>query len=457
MNVTVVILITIVAAGFGALVGWLIGNREATGAKRTAEALRLQLDGVTEERDSARRDAEDRRRQADEAMLERAKLERDVQNFDKQIQQIKEAREDLLAQFKAAGGEVLSKAQEEFLKTAAERFGHSEKASEEKLSALLNPVKESLGKWESNLARVEKEWAGSHQSLNRAIADLSQGNEGVRKEAQRLANVMVSSPKFRGQWGEEHLRTILESAGFIEGVDFEVQESVSDGEKHLRPDFKVILPGDRCMVIDVKCPLTHYEQAFDEDDEEKKKLLLTAHAKAVRSYANDLGKKSYWKQFEKSPDFVVLFIPGEHHLAAAAERDTKLIADAYSNGVIIASTINMLALAKLMAGMWRQEALAEQAHEIHAVGKELYTRLVKLTEHVLSLGQNLDRATRSYNDFVGSLESKVLTQAKRFEELKVIEGSAKRTAKLSPIERSARSLKKLNQLSGQEDAEPENL
>jgi DNA recombination protein RmuC len=177
------------------------------------------------------------------------------------------------------------------------------------------------------------------------------------------------------------------------------------------------------MVVDVKCPLVAFEQAYDEQDEEKRAALLLQHASALKTYANDLGKKSYWQRFERSPDFVIMFIPGEHFLAAAAERAPKLIEEAFRKGVIIASTINMLALAKIMAGMWRQEALAAQAKEIAALGKELHARIQTMGGHVVSLGRNLRLATDSYDDFIGSLDAKVLTQAKRFEDLKVAEGN----------------------------------
>ncbi len=177
------------------------------------------------------------------------------------------------------------------------------------------------------------------------------------------------------------------------------------------------------FVVDVKCPLVAFEQAFDEEDEARRSELLRQHAKALATYAGDLGRKSYWRQFDLSPDFVVMFIPGEHFLSAAAERAPDLIETAFRNGVIIASTINMLALAKIMAGMWRQESLAAQAKEIAALGKELHARLQTMGTHVFNLGRNLRLATENYNEFVGSLDTKVLTQAKRFEDLKVADGN----------------------------------
>jgi len=170
--------------------------------------------------------------------------------------------------------------------------------------------------------------------------------------------------------------------------------------------------------------------------------LLLAHAKAMQSYATDLGRKSYWRQFDLSPDFVIMFIPGEHFLSAAAERAPDLIEQAFRGGVIIASTINMLALAKVMAGMWRQEGLAKQAEEVGRLGKELYSRLQTMGKHVERLGRNLGQATGAYNDFVGSLESQVLTQAKRFETLS-IETSGKTIDALPMVDTTVRPMTKL--------------
>jgi DNA recombination protein RmuC len=203
------------------------------------------------------------------------------------------------------------------------------------------------------------------------------------------------------------------------------------------------LPGERCIVVDVKCPLVAFEQAFDEDDEVRRTDLLLQHATAMKTYAGDLGRKGYWRQFDRSPDFVIMFIPGEHFLSAAAERAPDLIETAFRSGVIIASTINMLALAKIMAGMWRQETLAAQAKEVAEAGKELYKRLTVMGGHVTRLGKNLSQATGAYNDFVGSLESQVLTQAKRFETLKV-ETGGRAIEPVPMIDTAARQLTKLD-------------
>lgn len=476
-----------VALALGGLIGWLARGtlladvrRErdqanqrlalAESARAAAEAraeelppLRLMLDAVRDERDTARRDlaatasvaarvagleealGAERARAAElaaaKAAFERGEAERE-QAHAAQIAQLKEMEAKLEARFGDLAGKALDVAQTSFLKRAEERFTQAGQAGEAKLKLLLTPVETTLKRYDEKLEKIEKDRVGSYGELREAVAQLAQGNDIVRKETARLTNVLRSSPKARGRWGEEQLRNILEQAQLSENVDFTLQSSVNDGERQLRPDCIINLPGNRCIVIDVKCPLVHFEQAFDEEDEQRRADLLLQHAAAMKSYAADLGRKGYWRQFDRSPDFVIMFIPGEHFLSAAAERAPDLIEAAFRNGVIIASTINMLALAKVMAGMWRQEQIAEQAKEIAEVGKELYKRLATMGGHVSRLGRNLNQATGAYNDFVGSLESQVMTQARRLEALK-IDTAGKGIDALPVAETGVRPLKKL--------------
>ncbi|HET9336514.1 MAG TPA: DNA recombination protein RmuC [Sphingomicrobium sp.] len=431
---TSLIIVAIVALAIGALIGWLFAGRETAGARQTVENLRMQLDGIVAERDAARSEI-------GPLSAEVARLRAEAEHFDQRMKDLAANRDALATQFREIGDQLLEKAHKDFLSKAGERFTEADKATQAKLQSLLQPVEATLKRYEEGLQRVEKEREGSYRELQQAVAQLSVGNDQVRKETQRLANVMGSSPKARGRWGEEQLRTILEAAGLAENVDFSLQESVSDGERQLRPDCVISLPGDRTIVIDVKCPLVAFEQAFDEDDDVRRSELLRQHAAALKSYAADLGKKGYWRQFEKSPDFVIMFVPGEHFLSAAAERAPDLIETAFRNGVIIASTINMLALAKIMAGMWRQEALNAQAQELGRVGSELHGRLATLAGHIARLGRNLEQANGNFNAMVGSLESQVMTSAKRFEELGA--GSGKPIEPLPMVEAAPRPLTKL--------------
>ena len=441
------ILAILLALAAGAALGWFLGSRQAALYRKErddrTEDFRKAITDLAEMQsklDEARQACADARAQCAGLAAANQAQER---NFQDRLAELRDAREALSAQFSEIGGKLLGEAQKNFLERADARFNQAGEKHEEKLKALLQPVETTLKRYEENLATVEKERQGSYGELKEAVAQLALGNETVRRETQRLANVMRSSPKARGRWGEEQLRTILEAAGLAENVDFALQASVSDGERQLRPDCVIKLPGDRCIVVDVKCPLVAFEQAYDEEDEGKRLDLLLQHSAAMRAYAGELGRKGYWRQFDLSPDFVIMFIPGEHFLSAAAERAPDLIETAFRNGVIIASTINMLALAKIMAGMWRQETLAAQAKEVAEVGKELYRRLSTMGAHVAKLGRNLNLATGAYNDFVGSLESQVLTQAKRFEQLKV-ETGGKPIESLPMVETNIRALTKLS-------------
>jgi DNA recombination protein RmuC len=468
MDAAVIAGVVIVALIAGAILGWALASRQIGPLKAErdtraseAEDWRLKFNeavvNLAAEAERTKRLAEVETQlqverenastlRSEVAAFRRGETERE-RAHQEQLGELKSAREALVAQFSEVGGKLLNDAQKSFLERADARFNEAGNQNEEKLKNLLQPVEETLKRYESSLGEIEKARNASYGELKQAVAQLTQGNDQVRKETQRLANVMVSSPKMRGRWGEEQLRTILESAGLAENVDFTLQSSVQDGEKTLRPDCVINLPGNRCIVVDVKCPLVHFEQAYDEEDETKRSALLKQHADALKAYSNDLGRKAYWRQFDVSPDFVVMFVPGEHFLSAAAERAPDLIETAFRNGVIVASTINMLALAKIMSGMWRQEALAAQAKEVAEAGKELYKRLATMGGHVSKLGRNLGLATGAYNDFVGSLESQVLTQAKRFESLKVETGG--KTIETPPIiEASPRPLTKLSAAEG---------
>ncbi|MFW2829958.1 DNA recombination protein RmuC [Sphingomonas sp. ID0503] len=446
-----VVLLPIVAI-VALLIGYLMGGRPAAALRRdldaqgavlrAAELRAVEAEAQGRELPPLRLIVDEVRRERDAALTELARADERQRAHEAQVAALRDAKDALSAQFSEIGQRLLGDAQKAFLERADQRFAQAGEKSEEKLKALLNPVGETLKRYEEGLAKVEKERAGSYGELKEAITQLTQGNDLVRRETQRLANVMRSSPKARGRWGEEQLKNILVAAGLAENVDFALQTSVSDGERQLRPDCIVNLPGERCIVIDVKCPLVHFEQAFDEEDEGRRGELLLQHAGALKSYANDLGRKGYWRQFDRSPDFVIMFVPGEHFLSAAAERAPDLIESAFKNGVIVASTINMLALAKVMAGMWRQESLAQQAQEIAVLGKDLYARLTTMGGHVAKLGRNLGLASGAYNDFVGSLESQVLTQARRFEALK-IETGGKTIDTLPVVEAAIRPLTKL--------------
>jgi DNA recombination protein RmuC len=394
---------------------------------KQAELLRMTLTGVTGERD--------------EALRKVVELQADARNFDARMQEMLAAKETLTAQFHEIGTKLLGEAQRQFLERADARFTQAGETNEAKLKALLQPVEATLKRYEENLSQVEKERVGSYSALQKAVELLHAGHTQVKEETARLVNALRSSPKARGRWGEQSLKNVLLQAGLAEGIDFEMEVSVDTEEGRLRPDVIVNLPGGRKLIIDAKWSLNAYLDASEQVDDEARKSHLKAHAASIRTHAQQLGSKAYWAQFGDAADYVVMYIPGEHFLTAALEQDDKLWERAFEGKVLLATPTNLVAIARTVASVWRQEKLAEQAAEIAALGKELHSRLATMGGHVARLGRNLELANGAYNSFVGSLESQVMSQAKRFEALEV--SGAKEIEPLPVIESSPRPLTKL--------------
>jgi len=409
MDTTAVILILVALAG-GALLGWFMGSRPVADWKAR----------------HAEREEEFRRAVAElgDARIELATLKANAENFDKQIQQLNEAREHLLAQFKAAGGEVLSKAQDQFLKAAAERFGHAEQANKEAVKSLLDPVHQRLKSYEEQVANLEAKRVDSFGQLTGLIENMRAGQEAIRQEAARLGNSLTNAPKARGRWGERALQNVLEQCGLAEHTDFHLEHSLDTEEGRLRPDAIVNVPGQKKLVIDAKVSLNAYQAAFEADDEDERKRHLALHAKSMRGHVQTLGTKSYQSQFEDAPDYVVMFVPGEHFVAAALEADPELWDFAFEKRVLLATPTNLVAICRTVAQVWRQDGLAREAQEIGRMGAELYERLRTAAEHLKRVGGGLETAVNNYNKFVGSFERNVLSSGKRLAEKGVDIGKA---------------------------------
>ena len=398
MDTTAVILVLVALAG-GALLGWFLGSRPAADWKARH--------GEREE-DFKRAIAE-----LGEARIELATLTANAENFDKQIAQLNQAREDLIAQFKAAGGEVLSKAQEEFLKAAAERFGHAEQTNKEAVKSLLDPVHQRLRSYEEHVAALEAKRVDSFGQLTGLIETMRLGQEEVRREAQRLGNSLTNAPKARGRWGERALQNVLEQCGLSEHTDFDLEHSIDTDDGRLRPDAVVSIPGQKKLVIDAKVSLNAYQAAFEANDEGERARNLDLHAKSMRGHVQTLGTKAYQSQFEDAPDYVVMFVPGEHFVAAALEHDPELWDFAFRNKVLLATPTNLVAICRTVAQVWRQDGLAREAQEIGRMGAELYERLRTAADHLKRVGGGLETAVNNYNKFVGSFERNVLSSGKR--------------------------------------------
>ena len=422
-----VIIFVVVALAIGALLGWLLGSREGAGAKQTVESLRLQLNEVVKERDS-NRDAATRL-----AALEASQLERE-KGFEARIRELIEAKEALSIQFAEISNKLLAEAQETFLKRADQRFRQSEENSGQNLKALLQPVHDRLERYETTVQKVEAERRDAFGILSGQIDAMRTGTERVSAEAAKLVNALRNAPKARGRWGEQQLRNVLESCGLSEHCDFATEVSVKDGEgARLRPDVVVRVPGGQSLVIDAKVSLNDYQDAFGAVDESDRATHLTAHAAAIRAHVNTLGAKAYWSQFDDAPDYVVMFIPGEHFLTAALEQDPSLWDYAFDKRVLLATPTNLIAIARTVAAVRRQEKLAKEARQIGELGKELYERLAKAADDLRKVGSGLSTAVNNYNSFVSSFETRSLVTARKFRELN-IEPGRRDIDVLTPVE-----------------------
>ena len=353
------------------------------------------------------------RREQRELASELATLREKSANFDEQKRLLIEAQEALRKEFENAGAKVLETAQEAFLRRAGARFEESEKASAERIRTLLAPVGERLKSYEEQVTALEAKRVDSFGQLTGLIQSMREGQEKVREEAARLGNSLRNAPKARGRWGEQQLRNLLEQCGLSEHTDFVTEHSIETEEGRLRPDAIVNIPGQKKLVIDAKVSLNAYQEAFEAQDDAAREAALRQHVASMRNHVQTLGAKSYQSQFEEAPDYVVMFVPGEHFVAAALEHDPELWDFAFRNRVLLATPTNLVAIARTVAQVWRQDGLAREAREIGRMGGELYDRLATAAEHMKRVGAGLESAVNNYNKFVGSFERNVLSSGRR--------------------------------------------
>jgi DNA recombination protein RmuC len=439
MSDSLMILFVLFALIVGALIGWLFAGRQ-TGA------IKAERDGYSERFREAIVNLEATVRERDDAKLRLTALEADQtargQAFDAQMESLREAKEALSHQFSEIGGKILGEAQRAFLDRAEQRFKQSEEVAGQGLKALLQPVSDRLTRYEEAVGKVEAERQASYGELKGLMDIMRQGQEQVKAEAARLGNSLRNAPKARGRWGEQQLRNVLETCGLSEHADFQTEVSIEGADGRLRPDVIIRVPGGRNLVIDAKVSLNAYQDAFEAESEPARIAALTAHAQSMKTHVNALGTKAYQDQFDDTPDYVIMFVPGEHFLAAALDQDHNLWDFAFNKRVLLATPTNLIAIARTVSAVWKQEKMAGQAREIAELGRELYGRLATMGGHVARVGKNLDTAVGAYNAMVGSLESQVMTQAKKFEELNIDTGGKSIDA-LPIVEQVTRPLVKL--------------
>ena len=456
MDVGVIVMFAVAA---GAALGWLAASRSGAQWRLALAAREGELRALDEKFRASIRDlaaSSERAARADaladelararaeahaELMplhAELATLKANALHLEEQKRLLLDAQEALRKEFEAAGTRVLASAQDTFLKRAEARFEESQKASAERLSTILAPVGERLKSYETQVQALEARRVDAFGQLTGQIEAMKLGAEQVRAEAARLGNSLRNAPKARGRWGEQQLRNVLEQCGLAEHTDFVTEHSVNTEDGRLRPDAIITIPGQKKLVIDAKVSLNAYQDAFEAADEVARDLALKAHVVSMRNHIQTLASKSYQSQFEDAPDYVLMFVPGEHFISAALEQDSTLWEYAFERRVLLASPTNLVAIARSVAQVWRQVGLEKEAREIGRMGGELYDRLAKVTEDLDKIGVHLGRAVGSYNDFGRSFNSRVVVSAKRMRD-KHIEIGKREIEDVSLIEAEPRS------------------
>ena len=448
-------LILAAAAGLAIalLLGWALWARPLSGLRAERDEARKAAEDAAAE---VSRQREERGRHATEVVMltkrneELAAAESERERLAGELSAIRAAQEErdrahqaelvrLNETFQSLAGKALEAAQAQFLQRADARFAEHQTLSETKVKSLLAPVAETLTRYEGELKKIEAARTEAYGGLKEQIAAVMLGQRQVSDEASKLVSALRSSSKTSGSWGEQQLLNTLEMAGLRAGIDFTLQTHMAGETGGRRPDAIINLPGERQLIIDAKCSLKDYLEAGEAASEAERLAAFKRHAASVRQHARGLSEKAYWNEFGAAADFVVMFIPGENFLSAAMEHDLPLLGWAFEQRILLAGPINLLAIAKTVALVWRQEKLADEAREIGKLGADIHASIATMAEHVGGVGRNLAQAVSSYNAFVGSLEGNVLPKARRFTEMGVEKGK-KAVAPVGVVDAAVRAV-----------------
>jgi DNA recombination protein RmuC len=441
MNIFLVLLLLFLGALLGMLVIWF----ERRGRVQSLEAALAETRAAL---GAAQAEAQARQQEAARALAERAGLEATLQHeraasADK-LRLLADAQAQLTTSFKALSADALKSNNDQFLKLAEENLKKFQATAqgdleqkEKAVAELVKPIRESLEKVNTQVQELEKTRALAYGGLSEQVKSLLLSQQKLESETGNLVKAL-RAPTVRGRWGEMQLRRVVEIAGMLPHCDFDEQVSVGTEDGRLRPDLTVRLPGGKVVVVDAKAPLQAYLSALEAPDDAARLGFLQDHARQIQTHLRQLSAKAYWDQFDATPEFVVMFLPGEVFFSAALEQNPGLIEEGVNQRVILATPTTLIALLRAVAYGWRQETIAESAQAISRLGADLYDRLAIMAEHFGKVGVNLERATKSYNDTVGSLERNVLPAARKFTELGV--ASNRELALLEPAETAVREI-----------------
>jgi DNA recombination protein RmuC len=431
----------------------IFAARRARHAQADAATLRERLAGMTPqaERAAAMEDrAEALRAELLDEQVRTATLAQRLESLQEthelRLADMANMKKQLEDRFQALASGALSANSEKFLSLVSERFKTHKQSADEDLNQrhaairdLVKPLDERLGKFDLRMGEIEKARNEAYGTIKQQVLSLAEGQANLGTETRRLVQAL-RAPKTRGRWGEMQLRQVFEMAGMTERVDFHLEKSFDTDEGKRRPDAIVHIPGGKSIVIDAKTPLSAYLDALEADTPELQSQFIKQHAVQVRKHVNDLSSKAYYDTLGSTPDFVVMFIPGETFVSAAAEADPNLIEYAFERKVLIATPTTLMALVKAIAYGWQQDKMTENAEEVQKTAKEIYDRLRIFAEHLGKVGRSLGQSVDHYNKALGSLEGRVLPSARKFEELGVVAATSDKIEKPSNVEYEPRRL-----------------
>lgn len=406
-----------------------MSRADAAALRAERASLLERVDDLTEECERGRERA---RRAESEAASAGAALAGEREAAVRREELLTRRETELKEAFQALSAEALARNNDAFVALAESRIKEATAALTSRAEAdataraeavgrLLDPMSAALQRVEGQLRTVERDREAAYAGLREQVGAMSRSSDQLRAETKQLVNAL-RAPQVRGRWGELQLERIVQLAGMVEHCDFDTQVSVAGADGTLRPDMVVRLAGGKQVVVDAKVPFAAYLEAVESQDPDVHAERLVAHARQLRQHVESLAAKSYWAAFAPSPEFVVLFVPGDPFLEAALQADPALLEHAFSRNVVVATPTTLIALLRTVGYTWRQEALARNAAQVHQLGKDLHARLATMGGHVAKLGRSLDAAVDSYNRTVSSLETRVLVTARKLTELEVADG-----------------------------------